>query len=105
MSDDNEHQDWVPDEALDALTAEREFHPAEDEKQLTRRLFRENSPVAAMGIINTAKHDPNSRVRLDAQKYIIERVLGKVGDDATGDKLPLETFLAQVEAAANKGSD
>ena len=106
MDDEN----WVPDAALKGLITEREVHPEESEEQLTRRLFRENSAAAALGIIHVSKHGQNERTRLDASKYIVERVLGKVGDDAyEGEKSPLELLMAGVlqsaESFANNPSN
>ena len=88
---------WVADEALASLVSERQVHPEETEEQLTRRLFRENSANAALGIIHIAVHGANERTRLDASKYVIERVLGKVGDDAfQAEKSPLESLMEGV---------
>lgn len=88
---------WIPDEALNSLVAERTVHPDESEEQLTRRLFRENSSSAALGIIHIAVYGTNERTRLDASKYVVERVLGKVGDDAfDAEKSPLELMLEGV---------
>lgn len=90
-------KDWVPDEALAALTSERSLSPDETEEQLTRRLFRENAANAALGIIHIAVHGTNERTRLDASKYVVERVLGKVGDDAyDAEKSPLEALMEGV---------
>jgi hypothetical protein len=54
-----------------------------------RRLFEENSATAAMRIITLSNSAASERVRLDASKYIVERVLG-----------PMTTG-----AAAGNGSD
>lgn len=100
---------WVPDDALKALVTERTLHDDESEEMLARRLLRENLPTAVLGIIHTAQHGESSRIRLDAQKYITERVLGRVGDDAYGaDTSPVEAFMkmfaGQVEEHANSGA-
>ncbi len=100
---------WIPEEAVRNLSMERSLNPSETEEELTRRLFRESAPQAAMSIIFLAIHGTNERVRLDADKYVVERVLGKVGDDAyQGDKSPLESLLndviAQAEEYANTAS-
>ena len=94
-------KDWVPDDAIAALVMDRTVHGEETQEQLARRLLRENLPVAVVGIIHTAQHGENSRIRLDAQKYVVERVLGKVGDDAFGaDASPLDDFSKAMTAAA-----
>lgn len=97
---------WVPDDALASLVSERELNPDESDEQLTRRLFKENSAKAALQIVFVSNHGTNERTRLDASKYIVERVLGKIGDDVfEGAKNPLEALmedvLEQAEAFAN----
>ena len=89
--------DWIPADALDKLKLERQVHDDETEQQLSRRLMRENLPVITAGLIHPAINDPSSRVRLDAQKYIMERVLGKVGDDAfEGTVSPIDALTAAL---------
>ena len=100
MTDGN---DYVSDAELEALRAERSVMDGEAGYEAqARRLFRENAPMAVQGIVKIAQYGTSDRVRLDAQKYIVDRVLGKVGDDAYGDaKDPLTQFLEGVEAHAN----
>lgn len=87
---------WVPDDALNALVTERTIHPDEDNETTARRLLRENVGAAVLGIVHTAVHGSNERVRLDAQKYVVERVLGRVGDDAYGATNPVADFISEV---------
>lgn len=87
---------WVPDDALSSLVTERTIHPEENDEATARRLLRENVAAVTLGIIHTAIHDPNSRVRLDASKYVVERVLGRVGDDAYGATSPVADFISEV---------
>jgi sensor histidine kinase regulating citrate/malate metabolism len=105
---DADDDSWVPEDALANLTSERTLNPAETEEQLARRLLKENVPQAVLAIIHTSQHGTSERVRLDASKYIVERVLGKVGDDAYGEISPLTKFLDQMasdaEAHANGGN-
>lgn len=101
---------WIPDDALKSLVTERTLNPQESEETLSRRLFTENAAAATVSIIHTALHGTNERTRLDASKYIVERVLGRVGDDAFGgEKSPVEAFLddvvVEVEAYANAASN
>lgn len=103
---EGDDKSWVPDDALASLVSERAINPDESEEQLTRRLFKENSASAALQIIHVSHHGTNERTRLDASKYIVERVLGKIGDDKfEGEKNPLEALmegvLEQAEAFAN----
>lgn len=97
---------WPKDEALKGLVMERRMHPDETEEQLSRRLLRENAPEAVSVIIHTAIHGSTDRIRLEASKYVVERVLGRVGDDLSeGEKTPIAAFIDDVNdmliAAAN----
>ena len=98
--------DWVADDALANLSMERQIHPEESVEDTARRLFRENSSVAALSIIHLSRHASTERIRLDASKYVLDRVLGRVGDDAYGQtKDPLEMFIKGVEEYANAQSN
>lgn len=86
-SDDNEFADesWVPEEKLAFLSTEADLHPEETSEERAKRLLTENVDVAAAAVIHIARNDQNPRLRLDAGKYIMERVLGKAGETpATG---------------------
>lgn len=88
---------WVPDDALAALVTERDLHAGETEEQMARRLMIENVGAAVMSIVNVAMHGSTERSRLDASKYIVERVLGRVGDDAFGGtRSPAELLVESV---------
>jgi hypothetical protein len=89
-----------------ALQMERDVHPAETEEGLTQRLFRENAASVAMQMVHIATRGTSERIRLDAGKYIIDRVLGPVGkQNETGDG-PLDQMVRQMqrdaEIAANQ---
>lgn len=87
MADRDEYEDekWVPDDAISNLALEADLHPEESHEARAKRLLVENVDVAAASLIHIAKNDPNSRMRADASKYIMERVLGRAGDaPATG---------------------
>jgi len=102
---DNDENKWVDDEELSALTMERAVNPDESSEDQARRLLKENVASAVLGVVHTSMHGSSDRIRLDAQKYIIDRVLGKIGEDINGGgNDPLERFLQGVEAMANKGA-
>lgn len=61
---------------------ERAVYRDETEEQMARRIFRQALPAAASSIVDIAMNSQNDRTKLDASKYIVERNLGKVGDDA-----------------------
>jgi hypothetical protein len=75
--------DWDPKpEDVAALALERSVRPSESNPETAQRLFEESSPLAAQEIIRLATNrQANERVRLDAAKYVVERSLGKLGND------------------------
>jgi hypothetical protein len=94
---------WIPEDALRSLVTEKTLNPDESEEQTARRLLRENLPAAVLGIVHTSIHGESSRIRLDAQKYMVERVLGRVGDDAFGDDVsPVDSFAKSMADAMDK---
>jgi hypothetical protein len=94
---------WVPDDALAALNMERQLNPSETEEQLARRLLREALPRSAASIIHMATHSYNERVRLDASKYVVERTMGRIGDNFEGDVNPWEKLFNDImNAPANR---
>lgn len=102
--DDNDLPDtWKSDAALNALISERTLSPDESDEAMARRLLSENVAAAVLGITHIAQHGGNERLRLDAQKYIVERVLGKVGDDAYVEN-PLDKFMSEITTYVNADS-
>lgn len=95
---------WDPKTALQSLETDAVVNE-EDEMKATRRLFKESAPGAAMSIIHLSMYAEHDRVRLDASKYVVERVLGPTGSDTSDADNPLENLLADVidkaEAYAN----
>ena len=94
---------WIPEDAL-AEIAEERSRPAVDgetHQQYARRLMEESLPQVTKGLIFTAVHSTNDRIRLDAQKYLVDRVLGKPGEDASKKGLSsLETLFRNMEESA-----
>lgn len=88
-----------------ALNMERQMHPAESTEDLTFRLFKENAPQVAMQIVNIALNGSSERLRLDAAKLVIDRILGPVGKETHRADSPLDAMVRQMqqdaEAAAN----
>lgn len=77
MKDD---RSYITDEDIEALNLERLVHPTEKPEQLTQRVFDDNAGGAAMQIVNLARRAGSEGVRLKAACYVVDRVLGKVGD-------------------------
>lgn len=47
-------------------------------KRAVEQLFEDNAVHAAAEIVSLATSSPNEKIRLDAAKYVVERVLGKI---------------------------
>lgn len=103
--EDRRSADWVPEDAIKSLAVEKEVRPDETNEEAARRILRENSGTAVLSVIHLATHASTERTRLDASKYVIDRVLGKIGEDLNTEKgNPLESFLSKVEEMANANS-
>lgn len=100
---------WLPDDALEGMIMERSFHPGETSPKTAKRLMEENAPVIAMSLIHLALHSNSERTRLDSGKYILDRVLGRPGEEIipTEDS-PIDKFVSEVlsdiEAVINGSS-
>jgi hypothetical protein len=81
----------------EALRMERIAHEDESEEALTQRLFKENGARVAMGLVNIALKSPNERIRLDASKYVVDRVLGPLGKETYRAESPLEALVKQMQ--------
>lgn len=92
---------WMPDQAIKNLTFEREMHPHESYTQLSKRLLEENLPTVVMGTIHLALNSPDEAIRLNAQKYITDQMLGpssKSNETYDGGKQPWEKVYDAVLA-------
>jgi hypothetical protein len=91
--------------AREYTSLEHAVYRDETEEMMARRIFRQALPGSAAGIVDIAMNSTNDRTRLDACKYIVERNLGKVGDDAAfaGDNA-LAAFVNGIEDELKKGS-
>jgi hypothetical protein len=87
---------WDSDEAFAAVKMEKTVNPHESNASLTRRLFEEAAPQAALTLVHLAQHATNENTRMNAAKYVTERVLGKIGDDTEGTSTPLESLLEEM---------
>ena len=94
---------WIPEDALAEIAEERSMPAVDGEslEQYSRRLMQEALPAVTKGLIFTAIHSVNERIRLDAQKYVMERVLGKPGEDTANKGLTsLEQLFKNMEEEA-----
>jgi hypothetical protein len=114
MGDDSEDQDapfpTVPGytnantNISQNLTLESQLHPNEDALQRAKRLLRESVDGAAATIIEIALHGSTEKLRMDAAKAIMDRVLGPASQSqAVDDDGPLERMFKELDLAANDG--
>lgn len=72
---------WDPDVALSNLKMERSLEPSETSEDMARRILRDASATAAQAVVHIALNDPNSRVRLQAATHILDRTIGRAGEE------------------------
>lgn len=90
-------QEWNPERALASLKDETILMHEGDTLKAATALFKENAANAAQSIIHTALYSDNERVRLDASKYVVERVLGRAGDTTSDPSLdPLQALINEA---------
>lgn len=81
----------VTEAEIAGLVMDSELHGDETPKEFTRRLFEEKAPQAVIAIAKLGMAAGSERVRLDASKYIVDRVLGPLNQqdarDTTHDPL------------------
>lgn len=103
------YADWNVEQALADAVTEKEMGIADYGTQ-TRRHLEQAAPAAARSIINLALYSTTEKTRLDAAKYIVDRQLGRIGDEKIDSAAlqPLEALLADVvttaERLANNGT-
>jgi hypothetical protein len=88
---ENMGKPWDPDVALLALAEECSVMDInlDDPMQVgdaVSKIFRNNAQLAALGIVNTAMHDPDARNRMAAQKFVIEEAR-RMATGTSGDPL------------------
>jgi hypothetical protein len=114
---DDEDDTWVPPQkpgftsypghhSTSTHQLEASLDPNESPLSRAKRMFSEAADLAAGSIIDIALHEQNPRLRLDAAKYITDRVMGPttqvnpVDEDNPLDKL-MRAYTNQAESYAN----
>jgi hypothetical protein len=87
---------WDAEEALRSLADESRLIDGDDPAATAKRVFRENAGVAAAAIVHIAKYSPSDRTRLEAARYVVERNLGKIGEESVAEEDPLTRLLGAV---------
>lgn len=76
--------DWMPEDELRLLQAQPKASPSvADNEKIAMAVFRDNVVLAAEMIGDLAQNGEKESTRLNASKYIVERVLGKAGENTT----------------------
>lgn len=88
-------EEWVTDDELARMKLEDAVHGNETHEERTLRIFRENAAFAAQSIVALSRRSDSERVRLDASKYVVERVLGRI-DDGGAVADPIEKLLNDI---------
>jgi hypothetical protein len=101
---DVEHYRSLPPEVMQL---EGDLYPNEDEEARARRIFRQALPIAAAQIVHLSTNATNEATRYKAATYVVERVLGKPGEDpshAPGGLLAelVEGFERQLKAETER---
>jgi hypothetical protein len=88
----NDDDTFVTEEEIEILMAEKQMLGGST-VDMGRRHFEENLPQAVLAIVKVARHSENDKLRFEAAKYIVERVLGKIQDTGTHEKQAWEQLL------------
>ena len=70
------YEEWDPDSIIDSLAEEKRVFDMSD-TQIAERVLRENVAKCAHAIVHIALRSPDPKLRYDASKYVVERVLGR----------------------------
>jgi hypothetical protein len=72
----------MPEDELKLLQAQPKASPSvADNEKLCIQIFRDNAPLAAEIIGELAVHGEKESTRLNASKYIVDRVLGRIAEN------------------------
>jgi len=90
-------REWVSDEALAALVDDKSSSPATSDQELARKVLQEGAPAAAKAVVHLALHSASENTRFRAAQYVLDRTLGKPGDDLRDKgEDPLNKFLQEI---------
>jgi hypothetical protein len=98
---DDKYSEVTDEDLAKMLGLEREVHPDETPEARARRMLKEGADAATASIVQIAVRGSTERLRLDAAKYILDRVLGKPGEDISG-RDHLQELLEEMVDGAEK---
>lgn len=93
-----------PDD-LDTLLAETNALYDGNSRLHAERICQNNAAAAMQVIVTLALTNTNDKLRLEASKYLIERNLGRVGNEANGKVDPLGELYEEMLALNGESSD
>jgi len=92
--------EWDASAALKSLVAKTMDEHNGDPKKTAELIFNDNVALAAQSLVHSAIHSDNEKIRLDASRYIIERVLGRLGDNKDTTVDPLQELMNEAMKVA-----
>lgn len=103
-----DNREWIPDEAIEALTVRRALQDREDPIKLSNDLIKEALPLVTMSMTHMAIYSGIENTRLAAGKYIMDRALGDGKDLRLPDNKPawekiFDSVLVEVESIQKNG--
>jgi hypothetical protein len=66
--------------------------------EIAERLFEENVVGATLSLINIARNASSDSVRLNAAKYVVDRVLGPSRKDSPLEVNPLDALIEEMRS-------
>lgn len=84
---------WVPDRAIEQINFERQMNSELSEIGLANKIMKDNLPLVAAGIVHTAKYSSDTRLRFQAQSYVMDRVMGKVPTTVISEASPVDSLI------------
>jgi hypothetical protein len=89
--------DWDPARALVELKAQQDVVGDTNELILTSQRLLRGAPIAADVLVHLSQYGSTERIRLDAAKYLLDRVLGKSTDGLApeGVRDPFQLLMEQ----------
>jgi hypothetical protein len=89
-----------------SLELEQSLYPNENSVQRAKRLLKDAVDGAASTLIEIALHGSTEKLRLDAARTILDRVIGPAAStQPADDESPLDRMLKDLELAANGDGD
>jgi hypothetical protein len=102
MASELPNDGWFPspedvEEINKRYEATQGSHPELSEEQQAKEVFTNNVRQAAQSIVNLALTGQSERIRLSASQYVVDRIMGKPGQEVeAGPDKPLEKMFREL---------